>query len=199
MQLPSPAFLRISIRPCQRQESRRRHRHAKAAAPLCPCAAVRCPQNQWSPIYDVSAILTSIQSLLSDPNPNSPANSEVGRPRCACRACLPTRAAAQVPGKPLPRRNARPVPSTPHAALRRAAWALPASVAGGALPRGPAARARACLAAADSSQHALPPGVQAARLYTEDRKEYNRRVKAVVEASWADDGEEEEEGDEDGA
>lgn len=34
-------------------------------------------QNQWSPIYDVSAILTSIQSLLSDPNPNSPANSEV--------------------------------------------------------------------------------------------------------------------------
>merc|ERR1712066_84056 len=26
-------------------------------------------------IYDVSAILTSIQSLLSDPNPNSPANS----------------------------------------------------------------------------------------------------------------------------
>ncbi|EFN58156.1 hypothetical protein CHLNCDRAFT_30002 [Chlorella variabilis] len=66
-------------------------------------------QNQWSPIYDVSAILTSIQSLLSDPNPNSPANSE------------------------------------------------------------------------------------AARLYNEDRKEYNRRVKAVVEASWADDGEDEDE------
>lgn len=33
-------------------------------------------QNQWSPIYDVGAILTSIQSLLCDPNPNSPANSE---------------------------------------------------------------------------------------------------------------------------
>ncbi|KAK9692667.1 Ubiquitin-conjugating enzyme [Popillia japonica] len=32
-------------------------------------------QNRWSPTYDVSAILTSIQSLLSDPNPNSPANS----------------------------------------------------------------------------------------------------------------------------
>ncbi|KAG7197485.1 hypothetical protein KM043_013333 [Ampulex compressa] len=31
--------------------------------------------NRWSPTYDVSAILTSIQSLLSDPNPNSPANS----------------------------------------------------------------------------------------------------------------------------
>ncbi|KAL4429178.1 hypothetical protein ABPG77_010157 [Micractinium sp. CCAP 211/92] len=72
-------------------------------------------QNQWSPIYDVSAILTSIQSLLSDPNPNSPANSE------------------------------------------------------------------------------------AARLYNEDRREYNRRVKGVVEASWADDGEDEEEGDEDDA
>ena len=36
-------------------------------------------QNQWSPIYDVSAILTSIQSLLTDPNPNSPANSEAAR------------------------------------------------------------------------------------------------------------------------
>eukprot|EP00887_Chlorella_sp_A99_P006130 scaffold22.g6130.t1 len=70
-------------------------------------------QNQWSPIYDVSAILTSIQSLLSDPNPNSPANSE------------------------------------------------------------------------------------AARLYNEDRKEYNRRVKEVVESSWKDDGEEEEEEEED--
>ncbi len=33
-------------------------------------------QNQWSPIYDIAAILTSIQSLLSDPNPQSPANSE---------------------------------------------------------------------------------------------------------------------------
>ena len=36
-------------------------------------------QNKWSPIYDVSAILTSIQSLLSDPNPNSPANGEAAR------------------------------------------------------------------------------------------------------------------------
>lgn len=32
-------------------------------------------QNQWSPIYDIAAILTSIQSLLSDPNPASPANA----------------------------------------------------------------------------------------------------------------------------
>jgi len=36
-------------------------------------------QNQWSPIYDISSILTSIQSLLCDPNPNSPANSEAAR------------------------------------------------------------------------------------------------------------------------
>ena len=70
-------------------------------------------QNNWSPIYDVSAVLTSIQSLLSDPNPNSPANSE------------------------------------------------------------------------------------AARLYVEDRKAYNRRVKEVVEASWVDDGEGELESEED--
>ena len=36
-------------------------------------------QNQWSPIYDISAILTSIQSLLTDPNPNSPANQEAAQ------------------------------------------------------------------------------------------------------------------------
>ncbi len=36
-------------------------------------------QNKWSPIYDVAAILTSIQSLLGDPNPNSPANAEAAR------------------------------------------------------------------------------------------------------------------------
>lgn len=32
-------------------------------------------QNRWSPTYDVSSILTSIQSLLDEPNPNSPANN----------------------------------------------------------------------------------------------------------------------------
>jgi ubiquitin-conjugating enzyme E2 A len=36
-------------------------------------------QNNWSPIYDVAAVLTSIQSLLCDPNPNSPANSEAAK------------------------------------------------------------------------------------------------------------------------
>eukprot|EP01092_Planopodium_desertum_P015609 TRINITY_DN832_c0_g1_i2.p1 TRINITY_DN832_c0_g1~~TRINITY_DN832_c0_g1_i2.p1 ORF type:complete len:133 (+),score=1.75 TRINITY_DN832_c0_g1_i2:41-400(+) len=30
----------------------------------------------WSPIYDISAILVSIRSLLADPNPKSPANAE---------------------------------------------------------------------------------------------------------------------------
>ena len=36
-------------------------------------------KNQWSPIYDVWAVLTSIRSLLSDPNPNSPANHEAAQ------------------------------------------------------------------------------------------------------------------------
>lgn len=36
-------------------------------------------QNNWSPAYDISAILTSIQSLLTDPNPNSPANAEAAQ------------------------------------------------------------------------------------------------------------------------
>jgi len=36
-------------------------------------------QNQWSPIYDIAAILTSIQSLLNDPNPQSPANAEAAK------------------------------------------------------------------------------------------------------------------------
>lgn len=61
-------------------------------------------QNQWSPIYDIAAVLTSIQSLLSDPNPASPANAE------------------------------------------------------------------------------------ASQLYERDRREYNKRVRAVVEESWMEDG-----------
>jgi ubiquitin-protein ligase len=36
-------------------------------------------QNRWSPTYDVSTILTSIQSLLHDPNPNSPANANAAQ------------------------------------------------------------------------------------------------------------------------
>jgi len=36
-------------------------------------------QKNWSPIYDVAAVLTSIRSLLTDPNPDSPANPEAAR------------------------------------------------------------------------------------------------------------------------
>lgn len=36
-------------------------------------------QHAWSPVYDVSSILTSIQSLLTDPNPNSPANATASK------------------------------------------------------------------------------------------------------------------------
>lgn len=36
-------------------------------------------QNRWSPTYDVSSILTSIQSLLDEPNANSPANNEAAQ------------------------------------------------------------------------------------------------------------------------
>ncbi|CAM9094505.1 unnamed protein product [Ascophyllum nodosum] len=73
-------------------------------------------QNQWSPIYDICAILTSIQSLLCDPNPASPANSEATTP-------------------PPPQKS---------------------------------------------------DCIQASRLYQENRREYNRRVREVVEQSWVD-------------
>ncbi|EGD79956.1 ubiquitin-conjugating enzyme E2 A [Salpingoeca rosetta] len=33
-------------------------------------------QNRWSSTYNVAGILTSIQSLLDNPNPNSPANND---------------------------------------------------------------------------------------------------------------------------
>ncbi|XP_035305940.1 ubiquitin-conjugating enzyme E2 B [Cricetulus griseus] len=36
-------------------------------------------QDRRSPTYDVSSILTSIQSLLDEPNPNSPANSQAAQ------------------------------------------------------------------------------------------------------------------------
>ena len=36
-------------------------------------------QTNWAAAYDVSTILLSIQSLLTDPNPNSPANYEASR------------------------------------------------------------------------------------------------------------------------
>lgn len=33
-------------------------------------------QDRWSPVHSVATILTSVQSLLTDPNPASPANPE---------------------------------------------------------------------------------------------------------------------------
>lgn len=36
-------------------------------------------QNKWTASYDVTAVLASIQSLLPDPNPNSPANAEAAK------------------------------------------------------------------------------------------------------------------------
>ena len=36
-------------------------------------------QDKWSPIYTVSSLLSSIQSLLTDPNTASPANQEAAR------------------------------------------------------------------------------------------------------------------------
>ncbi|KAF7458639.1 ubiquitin-conjugating enzyme E2 2 [Cryptosporidium felis] len=36
-------------------------------------------QQQWSPVLDICSILTCIQSLLNDPNPNSPANAEAAQ------------------------------------------------------------------------------------------------------------------------
>lgn len=36
-------------------------------------------QNKWTPLMDVKGLLICIQSLLSDPNPNSPANAEAAR------------------------------------------------------------------------------------------------------------------------
>ncbi len=72
---------------CAGGRARARARHGLTS----PLPASRCAvyadgqicldilQNAWSPIYDVSAVLTSIQSLLCDPNPSSPANSEAAR------------------------------------------------------------------------------------------------------------------------
>jgi len=36
-------------------------------------------QNKWCPSYDIVSILSSIQLLLNDPNPQSPANGEAAK------------------------------------------------------------------------------------------------------------------------
>lgn len=48
------------------------HPNVYASGELC----LDILQNRWSPTYDVLSILTSIQSLLNDPNISSPANVE---------------------------------------------------------------------------------------------------------------------------
>jgi ubiquitin-conjugating enzyme E2 A len=60
--------------PTVRFQSRMFHPNVYANGELC----LDILQNRWSPTYDVAAILTSIQSLFNDPNPNSCV------PRCAC-------------------------------------------------------------------------------------------------------------------
>ena len=50
------------------------HPNVYASGELC----LDILQNRWSPTYDVSSILTSVQSLLNDPNISSPANVEAG-------------------------------------------------------------------------------------------------------------------------
>ncbi len=52
--------------------SRMFHPNVYASGELC----LDILQNRWSPTYDVGAILTSVQSLLNDPNTSSPANVE---------------------------------------------------------------------------------------------------------------------------
>lgn len=55
--------------------SRMFHPNVYASGDLC----LDILQNRWSPTYDVSAILTSVQSLLNDPNSSSPANVEAAQ------------------------------------------------------------------------------------------------------------------------
>ncbi|GMP22377.1 hypothetical protein CsSME_00000430 [Camellia sinensis var. sinensis] len=82
-------------------------------------------QNQWSPIYDIAAILTSIQSLLCDPNPNPSPNA--GFPFFSFQSKL-------------------------------------------------------CDPNANS-----PANSEAALLFSENKREYNRRVHEIVEQSWTED------------
>ncbi|KAI6220824.1 39S ribosomal protein L28, mitochondrial [Aphelenchoides fujianensis] len=65
-------------------------------------------ENRWSPTYDVAAVLTSIQSLLDEPNPNSPANSVAAQLYQENRREYEKRVAAIVE-QPLTRLAPRPV------------------------------------------------------------------------------------------
>jgi ubiquitin-conjugating enzyme E2 A len=103
-------------------------------------------QNQWSPIYDVAAILTSIQSLLSDPNP-------------------------------------------------------------GIIYISIYKRVMIIIILNNSNNNSMllfmliasPANAEASQLYDNDRREYNKRVRAAVEESWVDGADDDDEdGNEDG-
>ena len=47
--------------------------------PAATAAVCLTLQDQWSPCHNVSTLLTSIQSLLTDPNCSSPANPEAAQ------------------------------------------------------------------------------------------------------------------------
>ncbi|KAL8569276.1 Ubiquitin-conjugating enzyme E2 A [Nucella lapillus] len=117
-------------------------------------------QNRWSPTYDVSAILTSIQSLLHDPNPNSPANNE----------------AAQ-----LYRDNRREYEKKV-AAIVQDSWKEDESgddeEEEGEKP-----------SLLDEPNPNSPANNMAAKMYQENRREYEKKVKVVVEESWVYSGE----------
>jgi ubiquitin-conjugating enzyme E2 A len=114
-------------------------------------------QNRWSPTYDVAAILTSIQSLFNDPNPNRYVMSPPSTSLLHCGF----------------------VSAKMH--LSRLTW--------------------------DSILSLLtvsPANAEAAQLYRDSMKEYVRRVKQTVEASWVEggeggEGEEEDDEEEEGA
>ncbi|CAA6672738.1 unnamed protein product [Spirodela intermedia] len=78
-------------------------------------------QNQWSPIYDVAAVLTSIQVIPRNPFLSSPASSSV-----------------------FPVTALRPEPNS-------------------------------------------PANSEAARMFSENKREYNRRLREIVEQSWTAD------------
>lgn len=51
------------------------HPNVYASGELC----LDIIQDKWSPCHNVNSILTSVQSLLTDPNCSSPANPEAAR------------------------------------------------------------------------------------------------------------------------
>ncbi|KHN74886.1 Ubiquitin-conjugating enzyme E2 1 [Toxocara canis] len=118
-------------------------------------------QNRWSPTYDVAAILTSIQSLLDEPNPNSPANS----------------LAAQ-----LYQENRREYEKRVQQIVEQNRWSPTYDVA---------AILTSIQSLLDEPNPNSPANSLAAQLYQENRREYEKRVQQIVEQSWLNFGENE--------